>query len=462
MQRRPNLTVNRHANASRHSSRFFEALEDRRLLAASMTGTTLNVTGSNLPERIDVFLSSNGANVVVMVQGGSNDSSDSFAKSGVSRINVSALGGADTVVVAAGITLPTTLDGGEGGDSLTGGSGPDVLLGGAGNDFLEGKNGDDAMDGGTGADRLFGNDGIDTVDYSTRVNNLTITLDRTANDGESGEGDNVQDSVENVLCGTGNDSVTTNTSATGNTSANYFWGNRGNDVLDGGAGNDNLNGGEGDDQLRGGAGDDWLDGWNGNDLIEGGDGNDTLWGYYDNDILRGGSGDDWMVGEDQDDILDGGPGADAMAGNAGNDTIDYSSRTENLNITLDGVANDGAAGTLRFRDPFTGQWVGTLPENDNVQPDFEVILCGSGNDRVTGSSANSRIVGGAGNDILDGGAGADVLEGGDGDDVFFARDSIADQILGGNGNDRAKIDVGLDSMNSVESTFEFIILPIII
>jgi len=430
-----------------------------------MNGSVLNVTGSNMPERIDVFLSSDGNSVVAMVQGGSNDSSNSFAKSAVSRVNVSALDGGDTVVVAAGITLPTALDGGGGSDNLTGGSGPDVLLGGAGNDFLEGKNGDDAMDGGSGADRLFGNDGIDTVDYSTRAADLTITLDRSANDGQAGEGDNVQDSVENVLCGTGNDSVLTNTSATGNTSANYFWGNRGHDVLDGGVGNDGLNGGEGDDVIRGGTGDDWLDGWNGNDLIEGDDGNDTLWGYFDNDILRGGNGDDWMVGEDQDDLLDGGPGADAMAGNAGNDTIDYSSRTENLNITLDGVANDGrAASTLLFRDPFTLQWVGDRGEQDNVQPDFEIVLCGSGHDRVTGSSANiaNRIVGGAGNDILDGGGGADVLEGGDGDDVFFARDSVADQLFGGNGNDRAKIDAGLDSMNSVESTFEFILLPIII
>jgi Ca2+-binding RTX toxin-like protein len=458
MQRTSSHTVARDAN---RTARFFEPLEQRTLLAASLSGSTLNVTGSSMSERIDVFLSSDGNSIVAMVQGGSNDSGNAFARSSVTRINVSGLDGGDTVVVASGITVPATLDGGGGSDNLTGGGGPDVLLGGAGNDFLEGRNGDDLLDGGAGEDVMHGNDGVDTVDYSARTADLTISLDRNRNDGEVNERDDISDSVENVLCGTGNDRVT-GSAAAANLN-NYFWGNRGNDVLEGAAGNDNLNGGEGDDLIRGGIGDDWLDGWNGNDVIEGGDGNDTLLGYYDNDVLRGEAGDDWMVGEDQDDVLDGGPGADWMAGNAGNDTVDYSSRTMNLNITLDGVANDGTAATLRFRDPFTGQWVGTPAENDNVQPDIEVVLCGSGNDRVTGSSANiaNRIVGGAGNDILDGGAGADVLDGGAGDDIFFARDSVADQILGGAGNDRAKIDTGLDSMNSVESTFEFIILPVI-
>jgi Ca2+-binding RTX toxin-like protein len=161
-------------------------------------------------------------------------------------------------------------------------------------------------------------------------------------------------------------------------------------------------------------------------------------------------------------MLDGGDGADVMHGGGGNDTADYSMRSHNLRISLDGVANDGQAATLMFRDPFTGQWVGYPGEMDNVHSDVENVLGGSGNDRISALATSivaNRFVGNGGNDILDGGGGADVLEGGAGDDIFFARDSVADQLFGGTGNDRAKIDIGVDVMNSIESTFEFIILP---
>lgn len=441
------------------SHSFFELLEPRRLLAASLANGVLTVTGSNATERIDLFLSSNGSSVVVSIFGGTNDSGDQFSLSSISSIHVNALDGFDIVAIAAGVPA-VRVDGGAGGDEITGGDGNDSLIGGAGNDFLEGKGGNDMLDGGIGADRMFGNDGIDTADYSSRNRNLTITLDRAANDGEGGEGDNVQDSVENVLCGSGNDSVSTNTAATGNSSNNYFWGNGGNDLLDGGVGNDSLDGGEGNDDLRGNVGYDFLDGWTGNDVLDGGDQDDVLWGYDGDDILRGGNGNDWLVGEAHNDLLDGGLGADNMEGWGGIDTVDYSSRTVNLKISLDDVNNDGTAGGFSYRDPVTGLWYLNRGETDNCHSDIENVKGGSGDDQISSPSTSAAVNhfwGNDGNDVLDGGGGADILEGGAGNDIFYARDGAIDQLFGGADNDRAKVDAN-DVLNSIESTFEGYIL----
>jgi Ca2+-binding RTX toxin-like protein len=446
-------------NTLRKTPASVENLESRRFLDATISNGAVVADGTDMPDQFDLRMSGSDLQVTITTNG--NSVVRRFAGASVSSIRVNGRNGGDTITVQSSVTTGVTIDAGGGNDHLTGGSGNDVLLGGPDNDFLEGKLGDDMLDGGTGADNMFGNEGTDTADYSSRSANLTITLDRQANDGQSGEGDNVQDSVENVWCGTGNDSVTTNTSATGNSSNNYFWGNQGNDVLDGGVGDDNLNGGEGDDNLCGNVGNDWLDGWNGNDLIEGGEGNDSLLGYFDNDDLRGGPGNDWMIGEDGNDILDGGTGADDMSGNAGIDTADYSARTENLKISLDNTANDGTAGGFTYRDPFTGLWYLNRGEQDNCHEDIENVRGGSGNDNISAPFAFNvvnQFFGNGGNDVLDGGGGADILDGGPGDDIFFARgDGAIDQLVGGAGNDLAKSDPN-DVWNSIEGTFEGFIL----
>ncbi len=54
-----------------------------------------------------------------------------------------------------------------------------------------------------------------------------------------------------------------------------------------------------------------------------------------NDILNGG---------DDDDALDGGLGMDVLNGGAGNDSTSLSDGAVAMIVTIDGVANDGAAG----------------------------------------------------------------------------------------------------------------------
>lgn len=159
-----------------------------------------------------------------------------------------------------------TLDGGNGNDVLSGAEGNDIIYGRAGNDNISGGDGDDVIYeiyGGT--DTIDGGAGIDTLDYSGLSSyRLTLNLQTgTQSDNYSTPSNDTITGIENVIGGSGNDTIT------GNNDANMLKGNSGNDVLYGQGGNDTLKGDAGTDTLRG---DD------GNDLIYGGSGLDTMYG----------------------------------------------------------------------------------------------------------------------------------------------------------------------------------------
>jgi hypothetical protein len=81
----------------------------------------------------------------------------------VAGFEVNAGPGSDSIMVARNISIPVTLRGGGGQDTLVGGNGPDKLLGGDGNDDLGGRGGDDVIYGGPGNDRLSGGPGKDVL-----------------------------------------------------------------------------------------------------------------------------------------------------------------------------------------------------------------------------------------------------------------------------------------------------------
>ena len=169
----------------------------------------------------------------------------------------------------------------KGKDQLDGGGGKDVLRSGDNIDTLLGGADDDILDGGRGADLHECGDGSDTAQYQGRASKVTVTLDDVANDGESGEGDNVKKTCENVEGWNGPDVLT------GSTGSNRLFGRDGNDTLSGGGGDDWLWGSNGNDTLRGDAGSDRIHGEAGADTITGGAGADTLWGDDGNDIING-------------------------------------------------------------------------------------------------------------------------------------------------------------------------------
>jgi Ca2+-binding RTX toxin-like protein len=148
-------------------------------------------------------------------------------------------------------------------------------------------------------------------------------------------------------------------------------------------------------------------------------------GAAGNDILRGGADADFFFDE---------AGADTYAGGDGFDGIQYGLGAP-VNVSLDGVANDGLAG-----------------EGDNVGTDIEdVFSFGTGPDTVTGNASSNLLQGGTGADQIDGGPGNDSLLGGSGDDTLRARDGFSDRVSCDAGNaDIAVVDT-LDTVSGCET-----------
>jgi Ca2+-binding RTX toxin-like protein len=248
------------------------------------------------------------------------------------------------------------LFGGDGNDVIRLGASaaPSILNGDAGNDALSGGPGDDTLDGGDGADVMGGGAGRDLVSYRSRTTPVIATIDGAANDGVAGEGDNILGDVEDVF---------------------------------GGSANDVLAGSAADNRLLGAGG------------------NDTLLGVGGNDLLAPGGGDDTLKGGDGDDTASYDPGIDGrdvFSGGAGRDIASYRAHTGPVNVSLDGVANDGVSG-----------------ERDNNLSDVEDILGTTGNDTLFGNTASNRLFGLAGSDTLvaiDGVSGNDLVNGDIGND----------------------------------------------
>lgn len=218
-----------------------------------------------------------------------------------------------------GTAGPDVICGLGGNDTINGLGGNDTIYGGAGNDRINGGTGDDQLIGEAGADTLNGGVGADTVDYSAASVPLTISIDGQANDGARGERDAVATDVENVVGGSGNDSIT------GSTAAND---------LDGGTGNDSIIGGAGDDAIDGGTGNDSISGGSGNDAVDGGVGNDSLVGGVGDDVIDGGTGNDTISGEIGNDTLDGESGLDQVDGGAGTNTCFWEPRESRANTCV--------------------------------------------------------------------------------------------------------------------------------
>lgn len=175
--------------------------------------------------------------------------------------------------VLCGLGGNDKLRGIDGNDILIGGPGVDRLEGGNGNDSLDGEAGNDTLIGGAGVDVFVGGDDSDLVRYDDRNLAVTVTVGAGANDGPTGEGDDVRADVERVWGGPGDDVLST--SVTGAV------------------------------QLRGLSGHDQLTGGSNTDLLEGGGGNDRLRGRIGRDALKCGAGSDGY------DVL----GADSVAAN---------------------------------------------------------------------------------------------------------------------------------------------------
>ena len=267
--------------------------------------------------------------------------------------------------------------------------------------------------GGTLLENLISGSGNDTVTGNTADNTIDL-----------GDGNN------RAYAGIGNDTVT------GGSGADKLYGEAGMDRLIGGLRDDTLSGGDNADKLYGNSGLDSLYGGSGNDTLVGGNDADKLYGQDGADRLFGGSGNDTLVGEEGDDKLYGENGTDRLFGGLGNDTLSGGNDADKLygeggqDNLFGGLGNDTLSGG-NDADKLFGQ--------DGADSLFgglgnDTLSGGTNSDRLYGNEGNDRLFGEDGSDRLFGGDGNDLLHGGDQNDRLYGEDG-ADRLIGGSGND---------------------------
>jgi Ca2+-binding RTX toxin-like protein len=399
------------------------------------------------------------------------------------------------------------LDGGPGDDSIQGGDGNDLLIPGPGNDTVDGDDNDPVFCGIEDGEPFFG--GGDTVDYSGSAGPVTVDLDPGETHpgiGTAPEGTDTLQNIENIIGSPASDTLSGDNGPNiiqGGEGNDTIAGDAGDDCLFGQGGNDTFDENEGTSVAQGGTGT-----TNGADLILGGEGlddtvtyserqtrvvvylepltgsiydgadldgdgfseefdrifldtenvigghgNDILWANFVNNRadneFTGGPGNDIMVGGAGNDTFHEGPapsGADDMLGGTGSDTCDYSQRTGNVSVSLDGSDNDGEPGEgdncggVRLANLGSDPDFGPVNLEDALEGapvafgDVENVITGSGDDVIEGSTAGNVLSGGPGNDTISGLGGADVLNGGPGNDT----------LSGGPGNDTLNGGDGID------------------
>jgi Ca2+-binding RTX toxin-like protein len=372
-----------------------------------------------------------------------------------------------------------------GDDALSGHGGIDFLFGGTENDRLVGGAGDDQLYGESGDDRLVWNDGdgndlfeggagIDTAEvnggaaaehFALTANGERVRIDRLD---PSAPAFIDAGTMETLLLdlGDGDDRFT----ATGNVGALVQL------TVDGGAGHDVIGGGNGTDVLIGGDGDDLIDGNQGNDSLYLGNGNDRfVWSPGDgSDVIEGGAGSDTMaidgsnIGEQFElsasgswllftrDVATVSHLADEV------ETVELRTVGGADRVTVNDLAATDVRQVLVELAPYAGQpadgLVDVVAVNGTAAANQVSFTFADGQASVQGLSTVVGVRGaeagldrlqvnlGHGDDVLTGaglGAGAPklVADGGEGQDVLTGSVN-ADELLGGDGDDRLIWNVG--------------------
>ena len=213
-----------------------------------------------------------------------------------------------TLTLMAGDTIEN-VTGGSLNDVITGNALANILIGGAGNDTLTGAAGNDTLTGGAGNDTLIGGADNDVYVFAVTAALGTDTLD------ESAGGIDTLDFTGTTAAITVNLGLPTVQVV--NTNLSLIPGLALENVI-GGSGNDTLTGNELNNALTGAAGNDTLSGLAGDDTLVGGAGNDTY--RFTADGLPGSLGSDTL---------------DESGG--GLDTLDFTATAVNVNVNL-GIA----------------------------------------------------------------------------------------------------------------------------
>lgn len=282
--------------------------------------------------------------------------------------------------------------GGAGADTITGSSSNNVIDGAGGRDTLGGGIGTDTLDAGAGGAIMDGGAQADvfattstsqgTVTYASRAAPVLASTDGVANDGEAGEGDNIDDDVNHVIGGSGNDTITLAGFASG---------------LSPTAGNTGQQG----------------------SFVDGGTGIDAITGSVFNDRLRGEGDNDNIVGGTGHDAIEPGGGQDTFNGGSDSDTLDYSAASIGMELSIDGTADDGDTGV------------------ESINSSFENLTGSQGGDTIVGDNNANKLFGNAGDDAIDAKGGNDTI---DPDPPSVISDDGCDSVKGGLGDDTIQHD----------------------
>ncbi len=343
-----------------------------------------------------------------------------------------------------------TLSGDNSNNVFFGGAGDDTIAGDAGNDCEWGQKGNDTFDenegtsiaqGGSGtengSDMMLGNAGADdTITYSSRSTRVNVYLEPLPALLVAGG------LPLDFPCLGVSGELPSGSSGTDIGGSLIFDG----DIKDGA----DLNG-DGDSWDETDESDCvWLDTEN----AVGGSGNDRLVADFvnnraDNEFTGGGGNDLLDAGGGNDTFHEGSAmsGADDMDGGTGGDICDYAARSNSVNVSLDGVDNDGEAGegdncggvvALNLVTTTITAAVNASVDgegNPQSRQNVENANGGSGADQLVGGEAGNVLNGNGGNDALTGGGSTDTLNGGDGDDL----------LSGGTGNDALNGGAGVNT-----------------
>jgi Ca2+-binding RTX toxin-like protein len=458
------------------------------VVSGGQTDTLISIENVIGGSANDTIAGDNGINVLTggagddVLEGGAN--ADSL--NGDAGIDTASYANS-TLGVSASLLTPTTNTNDALGDSynsienLTGSSQADTLGGDASTNVIKGGDGNDSLIasvGGTG-DTLDGGTGstsIDTADYSVFSTAVNVSL-VSGTAAVSGSQTDTLISIENVIGGTGNDSIA------GDTNVNSLTGGAGNDTLFGSVGGtgDTLDGGTGATSIdtadysslsatqsitvslpntntnttgnggftvsvAGGTGvqtDTLLSIEN----ITGGAGNDIIGGDASANVIQGGDGNDTLKFSKGNSTSATTAIGDTLNGGSGIDTADYTGAS-GINVTLSGGA--GQVEVFVGGLPVAGQPVKQYDQLIGIE---NIIGSNSQNNitgdtaanKITGGTASDTLAGGDGNDTLDGGAGNDSLQGGNNDDSLIGG-AGRDSLFGGEGNDILIGGAGSDSL----------------
>ena len=166
---------------------------------AELDGGTLRVDGGDRPNSVALRLKA-GDPTRIQVDAGDNGSADaSFARVDVDAISIRMGNGRDSVRIddangAFTDSIPTSIAGGNGDDTLNGGAGIETFSGGNGDDFVDGGRGNDRADlgrgddtfqwdPGEGSDSIEGENGSDRMLFNGAQGPGAETVTMTANGG---------------------------------------------------------------------------------------------------------------------------------------------------------------------------------------------------------------------------------------------------------------------------------------